>query len=168
MGPEDLLNLAFADKLVQSKDFSTWLVSRTKFAAFANQMRLLHEEQAAARTAKFWWRHWWCNVPELNAESETDILAVFEVPSSKVRFALHIENKLGTSAFLKNQAESYPFRARHMLENTKSARLKCTDFDTVIIAPHSFRHAYREKCDLFGCYISHEEIATFVPQFRTR
>ncbi len=108
----------------------------------------------------------WCYVPDLGKESETDIFAAFEIADTKQRFALHIENKLAVSAFLPNQAETYPVRARHMLKNTKSARLNCTDFETVLIAPRSFRDAYREECDLFGCYIPHEDIAEFVAEFR--
>jgi hypothetical protein len=53
-----------------------------------------------------------------------------------------------------------------MLANTKSAYLKCTDFDTVLLAPQFFQKANRSNCDLFGCFIAHEQIANFVPDFR--
>lgn len=166
MGREDLLNLAFATKLVGSRDFSSWVISRTKFAQYGERVRLLDQEQALVRQAKFWWRHWWCNVPDLRAESETDIFAVFEIAETGLHFALHFENKLVTSTFLDNQAESYAIRARYMLNDTKSALLHCSDFDTAILAPISFRSNNRAKCNHFGCYISHEAISEFVPEFR--
>src|SRR5690349_20418482 len=119
LGPEDLLNLAFANKLTESHEFACWLLGRTKFADQAGQSRLLHGEQAAARQARFWWRHWWCTVPGLG-DSETDIFLVFEAPKKEERFCLHIENKLINSTFTPNQAENYAARAQYMLANSSS------------------------------------------------
>lgn len=165
MGPEDQLNLAFAEMIAESAEFRRWVIEKTKFAGAGTSSKLLREEQAAARSAKYWWRHWWCFVPEVGAESETDIFLAFEESNSKKRFALHFENKIENSTFQPNQAESYDCRARHMLTNTKSATLRCTEFDTILIAPASFHAAYEGQCAHFGCFIAHEEIARFIPQF---
>ena len=167
MGPEDSLNLLLATAFVDSREFLSWFLNRTKFSEQASQVRLLNEEQALAREAKYWWRHWWCNVPELKMESETDIFLAIEAVDTKRRFALHIENKIATSTFRPNQGMQYAIRARYMLNNTKSALLKCTDCDTVLIAPRSFQSRYREESGLFGCFISHEAIAKHIPAFNS-
>lgn len=166
LGKEDTLNLAFANKLVESAEFVRWLLARTKFREFAEHARLLHEEQARARTARFWWRHWWCNIPELAGDSETDIFLAFEAEGSKERFCLHVENKISSSTFTPNQERSYAIRGQYMLDHTKSAQLRCTDFDTVLIAPGTFRKRYRDQCNYFGQFICHDEIGAFVPEFR--
>lgn len=162
---EEKLDFAFANHLIASPQFASWVLGRTKFSDRKDCSRPLHIEQQSARVAKHWYKHWWCHVPELNTESETDVFVAFEHDESKERFALHIENKLHNSTFQPNQAQTYAFRARHMLANTKSAILRCTDFDTILIAPRVFRDNYRTQCDMFGSYISHEEIAEFVPEF---
>jgi hypothetical protein len=165
LGAEDSLSLAFANKLTDSPEFISWVLSQTKFAEHAKTAKLLSEEQAAARTARFWWRNWWCHVPDLGEESETDIFLVFEDAKTGKRFSLHIENKIANSTFTPNQEASYAVRATYMLHYTKAAEFRCTDFDTVLIAPHSFRNKYREQSDQFGCFIAHEDIAKFIPSF---
>jgi hypothetical protein len=165
LGLEDSLNLAFANKLIESTEFISWVLNQTKFAEYAKTARLLHEEQEQARKARFWWRHWWCHVPDLGEESETDIFLVFEVSDTKKRFSLHVENKLSNSTFIPNQEASYAVRASYMLNYTKAAEFHCTDYDTMLIAPHSFRNKYRDQSDLFGCFIAHEDIAKFIPEF---
>ena len=162
MMSEDTLCKIFASKLVDSPDFTSWLLGQTKFKTLALQSKLLHEEQAI-RPAKHWWRHWWCKVPELDAESETDIFVVFEIVGTKLRFALHIECKLANGKFMKQQAQSYAFRGRHMLGKPKY--LNYFDFETILVAPDSFRSMYRSECNLFDRYISFNQIAKFIPEF---
>ena len=50
MGKEDLLNLAFANKLTESRDFSSWVLGQTKFSEYSARVQLLDKEQALART----------------------------------------------------------------------------------------------------------------------
>jgi len=165
LGLEDSLNLAFANKLLDSPEFIAWVLGHTKFSQYAAGVRLLKDEQEKARRARFWWRHWWCRIPESGEDSETDIFLVFEVIKSGMRFAVHIENKIAGSTFTPRQEFNYAARALHMLSNTKSASFKCTDFDTVLIAPTSFRDRFSEPCSQFGCFISHEDISKFIPSF---
>jgi hypothetical protein len=162
---EDNLCRAFADKARTSPEFTSWLLGQTKFAESRSQARLLHEEQVWRRphvSAERWWRHWWCNIPALSEQRETDIFLVFEVTGSSKRFALHIENKQG-GRFRPGQAEAYEPRARFMMNTERS--LNYTDFQTVMIAPLAFRANNRAKSDVFGCYIPYEDVATFIPEF---
>jgi hypothetical protein len=131
---EDDLNLAFASKIKESPEFASWVLSHTKFCEHGSHVRLLDEEQASIRPRKFWWKHWWCNMPEVNKEEKQTFFIVFEITDNKQRFALHIENKKGNGKFAEGQAESYEVRARHMMNQTKY--LNYTDFETILISPH--------------------------------
>jgi predicted RNA-binding Zn-ribbon protein involved in translation (DUF1610 family) len=166
LGLEDKLNLAFANAVDESIEFRVWLLQRTKFRDAATNSSLLKNEQEKARSARFWWRHWWCSLPELGGDSETDIFLAFEEPSGK-RFCLHIENKLAKSTFTRGQEDNYAIRAEYMLTHTKSAKLRCTDFETVLIAPREFLRTHSDKAEKFGSKISHEEIAEYVSVFGT-
>ena len=158
---EGELDLAFASKMEESPEFRSWILHHTKFRDFSSRARLLHEEQGSDRP--IWWKHWWCRIPELGEERETDIFLVFEIEDSGKRFALHIENKKGNGKFLEGQPEGYEPRARFMMNDEKY--LSYSEFETVLIAPLVFREKNEEKCNLFGAYIPYEEIAAFIPDF---
>ena len=159
---EGELDLAFASKMEESGEFRSWVLERTKFRDFSSSATLLHEEQGKDRPV--WWKHWWCRIPELGEERETDIFLVFEIADSGKRFALHIENKKGNGKFLEGQPEGYEPRARYMMNEEKY--LSYSEFETVLIAPSTFRGKYKDKCDLFDIFISYEEIATLIPEFQ--
>ena len=40
-----------------------------------------------------------------------------------------------------------------------------TAFDTLIIAPRAFKQRHERECNLFGSYLSYEEIGEFLPAF---
>jgi len=159
---EGELDLAFANTIQTSREFRSWVLNQTKFRDLSSDVILLHEEQGKNRPV--WWQYWWCQVPELDEQRETDIFLVFECKTSGERFSLHIENKKGSGKFLDGQPEGYEPRARFMLNTEKY--LSYSDFETVLIAPSVFRENNRDKCDLFGVYISYEAIAAFIPEFR--
>jgi hypothetical protein len=46
---ESDLDLAFANKIKESPEFSSWLLSRTKFSEYRSRVRLLDQEQASIR-----------------------------------------------------------------------------------------------------------------------
>lgn len=144
MRTEDELCLAFAESVKNSPEFTSWVLSRTKFEKYGALVHLLHEEQMSIRPRKFWWRHWWCHIPELKKDRETDIFMVFEVTGSKQRFALHIENKKDNGKFADGQAEAYRIRALHMAN--KKEYLSYEDFETMLISPLSFRTKNRATC----------------------
>jgi hypothetical protein len=46
---ESDLDLAFANKIKESPEFSSWLLSRTRFSEYRSRVRLLDQEQASIR-----------------------------------------------------------------------------------------------------------------------
>jgi len=88
---------------------------------------------------------------------------VFEVISTRERFALHFENKRDHYKFNPGQAAAYAPRARHMLN--RSEYLSHSDFQTVLLAPTSFRTRYAKESELFDVFISYEEVGQFLPSF---
>jgi hypothetical protein len=103
-------------------------------------------------------------VPDLGEERETDIFLVFEIPETQKRFALLVENKKGNGRFLNGQPEGYAPKGRFMMNQDKY--LSFSDFETVLIAPRSFKKANSEQVDIFDSFIAHEDIAELVPEFR--
>jgi hypothetical protein len=163
---EDPLSKIFADGVRDMPELCYWLLSKTKFASHANGCRLLHEEQVRSRPRvrpENWWRHWWCYVPELSKESETDIFMVFQIFSTRERFALHIENKTKKGEFEPCQAAAYAPRARHMLGKPKF--LSYSSFQTALLAPRSFRDSHALEANLFDFPIAYEEVAAFLSSF---
>jgi hypothetical protein len=158
---EDALCEVFADKLVGSDAFRLWLLMQTRFAGEAETARLLDREQMDLRPRKRWWRHWWCHVPALDHQRETDIFCVFD--GQNRRFALHIENKLGLGRFLPGQAEGYAPRAAHMAG--KAAYLGYTDYETLLLAPAAFVARFSTDCAHFDRIVTHESLVPFLPEF---
>ncbi len=162
---EDDLCRAFAEAVRTSPKFRGAVLSRTKFAASATTARLLWEEQVRARPKVLpdrWWRHWWCKIPEVNRERETDIFLVFEDEVTAERFALHVENKLEAS-FTDGQAADYEPRGRHMLN--KPRYLSHGDFATMLVCPAAYAELRADQANVFGSVLSHEEIGAHVPEF---
>ncbi len=159
---EDELCGLLADAVRSSADFRAWFLGRTKFAGYARTARLLHEEQLALGVRKQWWRHWWSFVPALGRERETDIFMVFEAPST-LRFALHIEAKLGTGSFQPGQAQGYGPGAAHMSNTDRY--LNYTDYQTVLVSTRRFREAFPDDVRCFDVSLSFNEIAPFLTQF---
>lgn len=155
------LDRELALALQASPELASWLLRKTRYASSARSARLLHQEQAAARSAPYWWKHWWCRIPG-HGDSETDIFLVFE-DDRALRFALHIENKLASGKFTMNQPELYRVRGDHMLRTSRY--LSYTSYATVLLAPIAFRNRYPADSAKFDHFVSHEEIATFVPAF---
>jgi hypothetical protein len=159
---EDKLSHLFSENVRNSEQFRVWILRQTKFSAYADVARLLSEEEFLIRPRRFWWRHWWCaNIPGCG-EKETDIFLVFDTPE-KLRFALHIENKMTNSKFTPMQAECYRARGIHMAN--KHEFLNYSEFETIIISPWSFRIANKNGCLLFDRHVPHEHIARFIPEF---
>ena len=101
-------------------------------------------------------------VETLVRECETDILAVFD-PCDGRRLALHIENKLARGSFTDHQPELY--RARKNQWKGRDKLGAYTDATTVLIAPKEFYERFRDRAAIFDSYISHEDIARYIPEF---
>ena len=148
----------FAETVRTSPGFIASLLSYTKFSGRTGRVRLLYEEQVAARPnvrSDRWWRHWWCKIPELGRERETDIFLVFEEMPSGARFALHIENKLDAPLSL-GQAEDYEPRARFMANQKRY--LSYSDFATILLCRRDYETKNRDKAALFDVVIHHESL----------
>lgn len=145
------LDRAFANKLKDSHEFLMWVLGHTGFSKH-QKVRLMHEEQLQARKRKEWWRHWWCGVPNLDKQSETDIFIVCEVPETRKRFAVHFENKTANGAFTTAQAQSYDQRANYMMHKKHREMFGYTDYETVLISPEIFRKKHRSDADCFQRY----------------
>lgn len=112
--------------------FSHWVLSKSKFSAFADA-RLLREEMIAHRknpTAEWWRFHFSmrCNDPCCSGGRETDIFAVYE-SSVGQRFAMHFEVKQPTDKFdpKRLQEQRYALRANCWIDATPSKILTHQD-----------------------------------------
>jgi hypothetical protein len=155
------LDHAFAETLEREVDFQRWLLASSRFSWMAEGARLLVSEQASARKAKHWWKHWWCELPD-GSQSETDIFAVFE-GASGLRFALHIEDKPGDGILTLRQAADYRRRAVFMARRERY--LSYEDFETVLIAPSAFLGIHADCRAQFDRTISYEALAEHIPLF---
>lgn len=156
------LDKALAVALEGNTELLAWVVSHTKFKG-----RKLGFESCRSN-------HPWGGHPfvaenletgvkeETRRESETDVLLILRDGENRL-VALHIENKLGFGAFTELQPEMYEQRARHWIDNPKYGNYR--DFDTVLLAPEAFRDRNVEQVRHFGCFISHEQMARYVPEF---
>jgi len=165
---EDDLCRVFAEGVRTNPEFARWLLSRTKFNYCTDRARLLYDEQVSARRVApdRWWRHWWWHVKTLNKDRETDVFLAFQDASTGLRFALHIENKVNAE-FTPGQAESYGQKAAWVAaRETEKRRMPHTDWQNILIAPAAYYSIRKVQCDLFDVFISHEDIAVFLPEFK--
>jgi hypothetical protein len=159
------LDRAFSDRLASSKAFCEWVLQQTKFRDVAQDAILLNHEQATAKPKKKpenWWRHWWCRLED-GSESETDIFAVFELPDTRKRIALHIEDKPPHGKFTPNQYANYNRRAEFMAN--KPQYMNYSDYTTVLLAPNAFFEANNDKLHYFDSLISYESVAGYITEF---
>lgn len=160
---EKYLDKAIDDAFKNSVAFTNWFLSKTKFAD---------------QNASYIWSrsdHPWCRMKiliqdietglerEEERDCETDILVVFET-ENKTRFALHIENKLADGHFTQYQPEMYAQRAA--LWQGQDKWQNYSDFETILIAPTVFFEKNKASAEVFDRFISYEEIAEFIPQFK--
>jgi hypothetical protein len=165
MATEKELDRALEVALRNDKHFLEWLVNKSKFKG---------------RSPEYVWSRSdnpWCPVEvslpdpgtgqlrSIKREGETDVLLVFVFPNEpRRRLALHIENKLSSGKFTDYQPEVYSARAKLWLRKPKYRNYE--DWDTLLLAPVSFYDRYEIDARKFGCFVSHEEVAEFVPLFR--
>ncbi len=153
------LDEIFADKLVESHEFRSWLLSRTKFARLWPLARLLMEEQQEAQGQDKWWGN-------LRTESHgglaTKMLFVFEVEQTKLRFALHLEMVKDAKDLEASEQGSYRSFALAMMN--QEAFLNYMDFETVLLAPQALIVGDARTLN-FDRRIPFETVAGFVPQF---
>ncbi len=159
---EKELDRALATALERKPALVSWVLARTKFTG---RNLVFH----SCRCNHPWGAHPFTypnretgQNEETKRQSETDVLLLLKDEQDRI-FGVHFENKLGSGAFTKLQPEMYQQRAAHWVGNPKYGNY--ADFDTVLLAPLAFEARNREQAAAFGRFISHEEIAQFVPEF---
>jgi hypothetical protein len=156
----------FANALAEDGSFRAWVLRQTKFAAFASDARLLHEEMKAQRRAATWWRSHFTETCRCQGCSgqETDILAIFEAASG-TRFALHFEVKQPGDTFPanKDQAANYALRAKCWVASAPRSVVPHADAATVLLCSASKLAEYAHHLPKFGSVITFEEITRTFP-----
>lgn len=160
---EKQLDVALERGLEDSEAFRAWFLSTTGFA----------QEQAHVVLSRSNWP--WGKIklrlwnPETQAyeaatcEGETDLLVVFQ-SARRGRFALHIENKLHSGRFTDRQPDLY--RARAAAWAGKAKYKDYEEWETILVAPLEFYERNEYEARKFSRFISHEEIAAHIPEFR--
>jgi len=159
----------FANALVADPAFRSWVLRQTKFAAFADEARLLHDEMRARRSSNSatWWRSHFtekCRCQGCSGQ-ETDILAIFETATG-MRFSLHFEVKHPADKFPtnKDQGTNYTLRAKCWATSAPKAVVPHTDAATVLLCSALKLTEYGPHSSKFGSVITFEEIARTFPQ----
>ncbi len=148
---EKQLDKAIEEKFKKFDEFSDWFLGQTKFANRPSKF-------VFSRSNSPWYKS-----KLTSKESETDILVVFEEIETSRRFAIHIENKLSNGHFKPSQPQQYHERARAWIGDKKYSNY--LDYEVVLVAPRKFYDRNKEQSGMFDRYISHEEIARFIPEF---
>jgi hypothetical protein len=157
------LDVALETAFRENRAFVDWFLSKTKFNACGAvynwsrsnypwgkaELKIINVQTGEDET--------------ISREGETDVLVVFELPDNKSRFALHLENKIASGSFTDLQPEVYRARAEKWKGNPKYGNY--IDWETVLVAPHSFFDRNKTDATKFDSYVSHEDIARYVPLF---
>jgi len=156
-----------ARALVEVQDFRTWVLKRTRFAAYASKAQLLHKDMKARRnpSAETWWRSHYtekCRCPGCSGQ-ETDLLAVFSAGAT--RFTLHFEVKRPGDKFPhnKDQARNYGLRAQCWTRTPPPAILPHQEADTLLIFSETQREEFSPHIEKFGASFTFEDASTALP-----
>ncbi|WP_152603957.1 hypothetical protein [Burkholderia pyrrocinia] len=160
---EEQLDSCIDQAFQSNPEFTNWFLARTKFANDEGVYQW-------SRSNNPWGTHPHKTIDPATGEptiklvqSETDILVVFSRRNNGP-FSLHIENKLENGSFEPEQPERYQSRAAYWLNNPKYGAY--VDFETVLIAPQLFFETHRVDAEKFDRYVSHEDIARYLPEYR--
>ena len=163
MATEKELDHALAVELETNSEFLEWLISQTKFSGCDPTFH-------SCRANHPWGTHPFPVVDPATGESiitrrqsETDVLLVVSDRSGRL-LGLHIENKVGAGKFTDLQPEMYAHRAAHWIGNPRYGSY--ADFETILLAPETFRQRNTAQAALFGCFISHEAVGQHIPLFQ--
>jgi len=156
------LDDALARALLNEPSTAAWFLSRTKFASEVASCEFCRCNNPWSRVRLEVPNALTGELEPLMKDCETDVLAVFAT-SDRRRLALHIENKLAGGSFTPNQPELYEARKSQWKRRRKLGEY--TDACTVLIAPREFYEKHSDRAAIFDCYISHEDISKYVPEF---
>lgn len=163
MPTEKELDRALARELETNREFLAWVIASTKFAESGATFH-------SCRADHPWGTHPFPGIDPVTGastsvrrQSETDVLLIVSDRDGRL-LGLHFENKVGAGRFTDLQPDMYAHRAAHWIGNQRYGGY--ADFDTVLVAPEAFRHRNASQAALFGCFLSHETVARFIPLFR--
>lgn len=143
--------------------FRQWFLERTRFAGESSDVVLLRSNWSWGRVKLRVWNAEIKDYQSITREGETDLLVVLQ-SAHRGRFALHVENKLGSGRFTKLQPEMY--RARAAAWAGKSKYGDYEEWETVLVSPISFYERNRYESSKFNRFVSHEDLAIHIPEFR--
>ena len=91
------------------------------------------------------------------------MFVVLEVGPSQTRVALHIENKLGSGSFTKDQPELSAARAHHWAGKERYGSY--VDWQTILMAPQRFLDRLADRAKAYNVVISHEALGEMIANF---
>ncbi len=150
------LQQIFAANLVISRDFQSWFLARTKFRPLWPLARLLHDEQQASRGQESWWGGW------SPGGGLADMLLVFEVETTQLRFALHTAIATGASDL--DAAETGPARIVSRSMTNPDSFPTYADSETVLLAPQELIISDTRTAKYIR-RIPFEDVRGFIPNF---
>ncbi len=153
------LQQLFAANLTMSTDFQSWFLGRTKFRRLWPLARLLHDEQQEWRGPEPWWGNW---LPDDGLT--TDMLFVFEVAPTQLRFALHTAIAAGAADLDVSDIATRRIAAESMMN--QECFLNYTDFETVLLAPQELIGEDARALN-YDRRIAFEAVRDFIPNFGT-
>lgn len=158
---EAKLDEALRNALIGDASFATWFLGKTAFANPGAQCDFCRFNNPWSRVTL---ERLNVDTGEIEAETrdcETDVLAVYEAEGRRI--ALHIENKLAGGSFTSQQPELYAARVKQWAGRKKLGSY--AEATTVLIAPRAFYERFPEDAKKFETFVSHEEIAEYLPVF---
>jgi hypothetical protein len=150
--PAKIQERALAEAIRDSAEFRDWFLSRTKFTGLSVEPVLVRSNNP------------WYASPVTGRQSETDVLAVFRVANTRLRFALHIENKTPKDRFQPDQPELYHERAKDWMLTEKWGMY--SDYECILIATAEFVTKFESDAKKFDRILLTSEIAEYLEEFR--
>ena len=160
---EKALDRALGIALGGSEAFLRWFLSRTSFADEVVERVLVRSDWPWGKVEVRLWNAASQSYETTSREGETDLLIVLQ-SQRRGRFALHIENKLSSGKFTDLQPELYRARAAAWARNSRYGDYE--EWETILVAPISFYERNQYEARKFNRFVSHEEIAMHIPEFR--
>jgi hypothetical protein len=161
---EKQLDRALHEALESSPSFREWFIGQLKSGGGYSSLVLCRSNHPWGKVRLILPNEQTGALEPIDREGETDVLAVFEHPSG-ARLGVHIENKLASGAFTQYQPEVCSARAEHWVGSKKYGSYH--QWETVLLAPSAFIARYAADSRKFITRISHEQVATHLPAFRS-
>ena len=163
MHSEKALDLALEEAFKTDAAFCKWFLSKTKAGGDYSEYVWSRSNHPWGKVRLLLPNSQTGALEMVAREGETDVLVVFE-SSAKHRLGVHIENKLGSGSFTKYQPEVCAARADAWVRNEAYGNYDI--WETVLLAPMSFYQRNADEAKKFTNFVSHEEVAEFIPAFR--